>query len=185
MSWFDDLLNTQWFKDGVALPRRRIVDVTFPAKSLSSNDGDIVDAGAVLDQHNLRLPFYRPYWPFFLTAAPAVAALRFVRPYRDIYDTTAVVNQALVVPHTFRPSYLGWQCSGLALTDAISFTMYKNGVATALVLNIPANQSGLNNDIFQANGTDVTWNRGDTLGLGVTQAGVAVQASWHAIVVLQ
>lgn len=184
MGWFDDLLNTQWFKDGVPLPRRQIVNVTFPQKSVSSNDGDIVD-DPTNDQHLLRLPFYRPYYPWFLTNAPAVAALRYVRPYRDTYDTTTIVSQSLVVPKTFRPSYLGWLSCGSPLADAITFTVYKGGVATALSLTIPAGTTGPTNDLFQANTTDVTWNKGETLGLGVTQAGTAVQAAWHAIVVLQ
>jgi hypothetical protein len=183
--WFDDLLNTQWFKDGAPLPRRQIVDVTFPQVSGSSNDGDIVDDGPTLDQHRLRMPSYRPAWSFPLTTAPAIAALRYVRPFRDTYDTTAIVNQAYVVPKPFIPYYLGWVCFGTALADAITFTMYKNGVATALSLTIPGGTSGATNDIFQANGTNVRWDRGDTLGLGVTQFGATAQASWHALVTLQ
>lgn len=185
MSWFDDLLNTQWFNDGVALPRRQIVDVTFPQVAGSSNDGDIIDDGAVLDQHSLRMPSYRPAWPFPMSAAPAVAALRYVRPFRDTYDTTPIVNQALVVPKPFIPYYLGWVCFGTALADAITFTAYKNGVATALSLTIPGGTSGDVNDLFATNGTNVRWNKGDTLGLGVTQAGATIQASWHALVTLQ
>lgn len=180
MSWFDDLLNTQWFKDGAPLPRRQIVDVTFPG-----GNGDIIDNGAVADSHSLRLPFYRPYWPWFLTAAPAVAALRYVRPYRDLYDTTAIVSQAFVVPHAFRPTHFSWICMGAALaTDNISFTVYKNGAATALTLAVaPGTAPGTFIDV--GNPTDVTWQRGDTLGLGVTQSGATAQAFWHALVVLQ
>lgn len=185
MSWFDDLLNTQWLNDGVALPRRQIVDVTFPQVAGGSNDGDIVDDGSVLDQHRLRVPSYRPSWQFFMTNAPAVAALRFVRPFRDLYDTTPIVSQAFVVPKTFIPYYLGWQSSGAALADAITLTAYKNGVATALTLTIPGGTTGLTNNIFQANNTNVRWNKGDTIGLGVTQAGTAVQAFWHTLVAIQ
>lgn len=185
MSWFDDLLNMQWWKDGAPLPRRQVVDVTFPQIGGASNDGDIIDDGATLDQHSLRLPSYRPMWQFPLTAAPAVAAVRYVRPFRDIYDTTAIVNQAYVVPKPFIPYYLGWICFGTALADAITFTAYKNGVATALSVSIPGGTSGGTNDIFAANSTNVRWNKGDTLGLAVTQGGVSVQASWHALVTLQ
>lgn len=186
MSWFDDLLNTQWYNDGVALPRRQIVDVTFPAVNpgdLSTNDGTI--DGPVVDQHRLRMPSYRPSYWFPMTAAPAVAALRYVRPFRDIYDTAFISGQAWVVPHTFCPYYLGWLSSGSPLSDAATFTVYKNGAATALSLTIPGGTTGVGNDLFAANGTGVVWNRGDTLGLVVTQAGTAAQAFWHAMVTLQ
>jgi hypothetical protein len=180
MSWFDDLLNTQWWKDGIALPRRQIVNVTFnPA-----GNGDIIDDGPVLDRHRLRMPFYRPYWHWPMTAAPAVAALRYVRPFRDTYDTTTIVNEALVVPHTFCPTHFSFICMGSTLVDSAVFVAYKNGVATALSLTIPGGTfPGTFVDV--SNGTGVTWNRGDRLGLGVTQGGAFAQVAWNALVVLQ
>jgi len=182
MSWFDDLLNMQWWKDGVPLPRRQVVDVTFTGLQ---NGGDLID-DSVNDRTKLFMPPYRPQWPFPLTAAPAVNAIRYVRPFRDTYDTTPIVSQTFVVPKTFTPDYIGWDCFGVALaTDSITFTAMKNGVATALAITIAAGSPGGLADQFSANSTGVTWNKGDTLGLQVLQSGATAQASWHALVTIQ
>lgn len=180
MSWFDDLLNFQIWNDGIALPRRQVVNVTLPDEAVSG--GSMVDNPGQ-DRTDLTLSRFRPHWLWFLTSAPAVNAARFIRPYRDQYDTTAIVSQSLPVPKAFQPRYFGWQCAGTALADAIAFTVVKNGVDTGVVLNIPAaSPPGIGN-IF-VNALSISFAKGDSLGVKVLQAGTTPQAFWHAQLVL-
>jgi hypothetical protein len=180
MSWFDDLLNLQFWKDGLPLPRRQVVNVTFPGNIESG--GSLVDNPGQ-DRHDLTLPRFRPHWQWFMTAAPAVNAVRFIRPYRDTYDTTPIVSQSFLVPKAFTPRYFGWQCAGTALADAIAFTIVKNGTATGVVLNIPAaSPPGIGNIFTGA--LSVSFAAGDRLGVQVLQAGATAQANWHAQLVL-
>ncbi len=176
MSWFDDLLNIQIWKDGIALPRRQVVNVTIPDSADSG--GSLVDNPGQ-DRSDLTLPRFRPHWLWFLSHAPAVNAVRYIRPYRDIYDTSFAVSRALPVPKAFQPRYFGWHAAGFALSDAITFTIVKNGVDTGVVLNIPAGAPPGIGNIFTS-ALSVSFAKGDSLGVKVLQAGTAVQNSWHA-----
>lgn len=107
-------------------------------------------------------------------AAPATTSGRFFLRTGAAVAASSLTGTYPCAVSGSRTVYLTWNVSGTPLvTDAITLTLYINGVASALVATMGAGATG-----GQASAT-ISLSAGDALAIRLVQSSTEAQAAWH------